>query len=449
MSYPAGSPYWQSPMAALYRGDAASVLKSLPAESVDMAVTSPPFWGLRDYKVADQIGLEKTPEEWLERILAVFREVRRVLRPWGTLWCEIGDSYAGSGSPGGDFRNGKGGDDYLRPYNRKGKELKPLDLVGIPFRLALALQQDGWICRSTIIWDKPSSMPESIRGWRWEKCRVKVGQVPAKQDSYIGCDALQEGRHGIGTPQWADCPGCPKCIPNGGLVLRKGSWRPTEAHSYILMLAKSASYFGNGEAAREGVTGNTHSRGPRPHVSPKTAIPGSGIASNSSYDLAKWDMVSSRNARSVWRITPEPSSLPHFAQYPTALPEKCILAGTSEWGNCPRCGMPWVPVVETKERILQREPAHVPGNTPTKVDSTGWEPPEPTVTAWKASCACGLLERVPAVVLDPFVGTGTTCVAAQQLGRKSIGIDLSEAYLKLSVKRLEGVSLPLGNQKDG
>ncbi|GAH55850.1 unnamed protein product, partial [marine sediment metagenome] len=178
-----------------------------------------------------QLGLEPTPELYLQHCIEILREIRRVLRKDGVVFWNIGDSYAGSGSPGGDFRDGKGGNDYLRPYNRKGGVLKPKDLCLIPQRLMIAAQEDGWWVRSVIIWSKPNPMPESVNGWRWSRHRVKVkkgigGRRASDKDrplSGISSDSEE------GQAIWKECPGCPKCLPNDGYVLCKGSWRPTES----------------------------------------------------------------------------------------------------------------------------------------------------------------------------------------------------------------------------
>ena len=144
-------------------GDCINTLKGIPNESVDCAITSPPYFGLRDYGIDGQIGLETTIDEYISRMVEIMREVRRVLKPEGTLWLNIGDSYNGSGGAGGDYN--KGGLRQGQPkYGRKNDpSLKPKDLMMIPARLAIALQADGWYLRSDIIWSKPNPMPESVK----------------------------------------------------------------------------------------------------------------------------------------------------------------------------------------------------------------------------------------------------------------------------------------------
>jgi DNA modification methylase len=166
-------------------------LKSLPDEVVQAVITSPPYWGLRDYGTPGQLGIEKTPEEYIKKMVGIFREVRRVLRGAGTVWLNMGDSYKGSGGAGGDYNEGglKEGQPKYGP--KFASNLKPKDLCGIPWRLALALQADGWWLRSDIIWAKPNPMPESVTD------------------------------------------------------------RPTKAHEYLFLLTKSAKYFYDADAVRE------------------------------------------------------------------------------------------------------------------------------------------------------------------------------------------------------
>jgi DNA modification methylase len=151
----------------IYTGDARAILETFPCDSIDCCITSPPYFGLRDYNVDGQIGLEDTPETYVERLMGVFNQVHRVLKPAGTFWLNIGDSYAGSGRGKGDI-NKKGiqakvsftGDKFDKPYKIQGYKNK--DLIGVPWMLAFALRAEGWYLRSEIIWHKPNPMPESV-----------------------------------------------------------------------------------------------------------------------------------------------------------------------------------------------------------------------------------------------------------------------------------------------
>jgi DNA modification methylase len=256
----------------LRHGDALEVLRSLPGGIAQTCVTSPPYWGLRDYGTAKQLGLEPIPEEYVSRMVEVFREVRRVLREDGTLWLNLGDSYAattkGSGgnnpetSPKQAWKGSANGQGY--EPRRFDHGLKPKDLVGIPWRVAFALQADGWYLRSDIIWAKPNPMPESVTD------------------------------------------------------------RPTKAHEYLFLLAKSERYFYDAEAIAEvSVTGDNR----RPYTSLGAKVL-DGRAEWHSGEPRNGGDFTSRNRRSVWPIATEPFPEAHFAVMPQALVEPCILAGS-------------------------------------------------------------------------------------------------------------------------
>lgn len=394
----------------LYHGDARH-LDELPDGSVHTAITSPPYWGLRDYGLQPEIfgghaecehdwqtervqqemrygvgladspastkggghkaaetpnvdverswcqncggwrgtlGLEPTPDLYIEHMVEVFREVRRVLRDDGTLWLNIGDSYSGSnkgmGADGTAYAGSKqatnkgsvgvpvneqrgtmaapikskrnasrwGGGDHAVP------NLKPKDLVGIPWMLAFALRADGWWLRSDIIWSKPNPMPESVRD------------------------------------------------------------RPTRAHEYLFLLTKSSRYYYDAEAIRQpysDLTVNDKRDNEDGHRRDRN-YPGSPSVGGT---VLGGQRAGGANKRSVWTVATQPYKDAHFAVFPEKLIEPCIMAGAPKGG----------------------------------------------------------------LVLDPFCGSGTTCSVAQRLGRRAIGVDLSEEYLELAVKRIAKVNLPL------
>lgn len=323
----------------VYVGDCREVLRLLPDESVNCCVTSPPYWGLRDYGVDGQIGLEKTFDAFVSEMVEVFQEVRRVLRADGCIWVNLGDSYAtGTTSERKPTARGKHGYWENAAVNKRidarDLNLKPKDLVGIPWRVAFALQASGWYLRQDIVWHKPNPMPESVT----DRC--------------------------------------------------------TKAHEYIFLLSKSERYHFNQDAILEPVSPNTHARlsqdverqigsmranggaktnGNMKAVGRKLAAAGSGIKNNESFNEACCLRVSERNKRSVWTVTTKPYKAAHFATFPPDLIEPCILAG------CPEGG----------------------------------------------------------VVLDPFVGSGTTLQVARKNGCRGIGIELNPEYAKLIAKRLE------------
>lgn len=410
--------YLQDPDVTILLGDAAEQLRSLPDESVHMAVTSPPFYGLRDYGVDGQIGLEETPDEWAARLVEVFREVRRVLRRDGTLWLEVGDSYASNGS-GGDTRtgfnaryfgteiaNGKQAQhQQARPPAPRAHGLKPKDLIGAPWLLAMALRADGWYLRSDIIWARPNPMPESVTD------------------------------------------------------------RPTKAHSYLFLLAKQARYFYDADAIREPQTDESIARASRSSRYDDPAVRASVPYAAARPRISKDNEgnPTGRNKRSVWSIATQPLPFDHYAAYPEKLVEPCILAGTSEHGVCGDCGAPWAREVERGEsdyQRLKREQGHDwkamdaasldRGTTVREGEGGQTRNANGTVpslraaaretTGWRPTCGCDTTV-VPATVLDPFLGSGTTALVARRLVRRSIGVELNPKYAALAAERLSQQSL--------
>jgi DNA modification methylase len=346
-------------------GDCRERLRELPDQSVHCVVTSPPYFGLRDYGVDGQMGLEATPAEFVEGMVGLFREVRRVLRDDGTLWLNLGDSYTGSGKggnpEGGRQATNRGSQSVGVLYGKTGEsarqaaatnvtrkdfDLGPKQLLGIPWRVAFALQADGWWLRQDIIWSKPNPMPESVR----DRC--------------------------------------------------------TKAHEYIFMLSKSPRYYYDAEAiknpaseamlqqVRDGYGGadtKDYSAGGAQSASGTKAriIEGARKRANKQRGHGRrhagfndrWDQMRREeqlalgsNKRSVWTVATQPFSGAHFATYPPALIEPCVLAG------CPKGG----------------------------------------------------------TVLDPFFGAGTTGLVADRLGRDCIGIELNPEYAAIAERRIQG-----------
>jgi len=275
----------------ILHGDVLDKLQELEPESIQCVVTSPPYWGLRDYGTDGQLGLEETPEEYVEKMVKVFREVKRVLKDDGTVWLNLGDSYASNTigdnrtndqlatkSTLGPKKDGLNPDNSARESIIKGVRktnhgLKPKDLVGIPWRVAFALQQDGWYLRQDIIWHKPNPMPESVQ----DRC--------------------------------------------------------TKSHEYIFLLTKNSKYYYNADAVREPVSEISLKRAEygwdcdRPSTK-NASMNGKGIHTKKMGN--RFVNPDGRNKRSVWTITTKPYKEAHFAVFPPKIPELCIKAGSKE-----------------------------------------------------------------------------------------------------------------------
>lgn len=365
----------------IYQGDCFEVLKTMPAESVQMCVTSPPYYNLRDYQIDGQLGLEKTPEEYVQKMVNIFREVRRVLRNDGVLFLNLGDSYA-TGHTGradtesralidGSLRVGAG--NIIRRNKPPGYKSK--DLIGIPWRVAFALQNDGWYLRLDIIWHKPNPMPESVT----DRC--------------------------------------------------------TKSHEYIFLLSKSARYFYDAEAVKEDSVDEESYTGRRKRN------PLQMMKYDAKHCPDKRDRTGSkypkRNRRSVWTISTNPYKEAHFATFPINIPEICIKAGCPQ-KVCAKCGNPKVRNIEkgtstgiegktdNSDKTLRNDALKHSGRIGERTtDTTGFSP--------TCDCNAGF---IPGTVLDPFNGAGTSGVAALQLGRRYIGIELNPEYIELTKKRI-------------
>ena len=385
----------------IYQGDCLDIMPTLEVESVQMVCTSPPYFGLRDYGVDGQIGLEATPENYVETLVSVFREIKRVLRNDGTVWLNLGDSYNGSGKAGSNPEYQAKHTEFGKPSKEKSrfgmpvniKTLKPKDLIGIPWRVAFALQADGWWLRSDIIWHKPNPMPESVTD------------------------------------------------------------RPTKSHENVFLLVKSQRYYYDAEAIKEacqsGPSDIKKMQESRDRIGGKhkDLIDPFSKASSATKIGQKRSVghPTGRNCRSVWTIPTQPFPGAHFATFPEALVTPCIKAGTSEKGCCPECGSPWERVTDISyfqhrkagkwcdrgqdERGLNRSESQYKYGSATKIATT---------TGWRPTCTHNH-EPAPCVVLDPFSGAGTTGLVAEKLGRNFVGIELNPEYAKMAEKRINNV----------
>jgi DNA modification methylase len=336
-------------------------------------------------RVDSQLGLEPSFHDYIENMTGVFREVRRVLRKDGTCWVNMGDSYANDTKWGGS--TGGKHVDALHGNSGIGRQkvttgLKAKDLCGIPWRLAFALQADGWYLRSDIIWSKPNPMPESVTD------------------------------------------------------------RPTKAHEYLFLLTKSANYYCDMEAIREEVKEGSGIglRAPKYDGGSGERMKGGPIAQ----ERKSYAEIKGANRRTVWEIATSPFPEAHFATFPPALVEPCIKAGTSEKGCCAKCGAPWVREVERTAMLIDRsERTHEKGRT--RSSDTMIEPPTSKTIGWSPSCSCRYGNNyddgfefliTPCTVLDLFGGAGTTGLVADRLGRNAILIELNPQYAEMAERRL-------------
>lgn len=299
-------------------GDVREQLRTLESDSIHCVVTSPPYWGLRDYGVDGQIGLEASPAEFIATMVDVFEEVRRVLRPDGTCWINMGDSYASNGGPAGpmtgaQFINRQRSKNAICKANRAGGQfgLKPKDLVMMPHRLAIALQDAGWWVRQDIVWNKPNPMPESVRD-RCTKAHEYIFLLSKSERYYYDAEAISEQCSENTNPRRAG---------NG-----VGFGHGTDADSRKRGRVKTPAGWATGTNRKHTeLTGNfTKDR--------KLAEVGSGTKNNGSFDAAMAVMPEKRNKRSVWSMVTEPCKEAHFATFPTELPETCIKAGCPPGG---------------------------------------------------------------------------------------------------------------------
>jgi DNA modification methylase len=335
-------------------GDCVDTLRSLPAGSVHCCVTSPPYWGLRDYGHAGQLGRERSPGEYVASMVRVFGEVRRVLRDDGTLWLNLGDTYA----PG-----------------RAVDALKPKDLAGVPWRVAFALQADGWFLRQDIIWHKPNPMPHSVR----DRC--------------------------------------------------------TTAHEYLFLLTKRPRYFFDAVAINEtAATAGQRGLGFYPK---RAAAMGRKPSGNEAKNPADGVRPQTRNRRSVWTVTTKPYRGAHFATMPPDLVAPCLAAGCPE-RCCGTCGAPIVRIV-SRERVPTRPGRDTKTTGDRQTDGNRDPLRHVTTTTtlgWRPSCDCGPADVVAGTALDPFAGSGTTLAVAATLGRNAIGCELNPEYVALADARI-------------
>ena len=374
----------------LYQGDALSVLKNIPDESIDMCMTSPPYWGLRDYHADGQIGLEPTFQLYIDHLMQIFSEVKRVLKKTGTCWVNIADSYTGS-NQGAHTKTpsakqlSNAGTIYMQYNDHKSLlvncSVPAKSLIGIPERFALAMtDQLGFIRRSTIIWWKRNPMPESVKD------------------------------------------------------------RFTEDFEYLYMFSKQGKYFFEQqfeplkdcsiERSLYGWHGQEDNDAIRAQPDPVDQMGD------------RWAPMQGRNRRCVWDIPTEASrGSNHYAAYPEKLCETPILAGCPA-AICTKCGKAREKIYKTENMVINRTDWGAAAGNRTASSGTMVSPATHKETGL-TDCNCGASFE-PGVVLDPFAGTGTTGAVAKRLGRKSVLIELSPKYCGIIEKRITNIPIPMG-----
>ena len=409
----------------ILQGDCIESLKKLEDQSINTCITSPPYWGLRDYGTAEwdggdincdhvanpnatkkmgneefnknrpsrestktkgyyekecpkcgavrkdsQLGLEETPDEFANNLVKVFREVKRVLRDDGTVWLNLGDSYSSGGRTTTTNQSLRGDKDYGVTRPKPSEGIKPKDLIGIPWRVAFALQQDGWYLRQDIIWHKPNPMPESVK----DRC--------------------------------------------------------TKAHEYIFLLSKNVKYYFDNDAIKEDAK---YPQGPN---SPQSIKKGKGeFGMDTRGGLSKIGALAKKNKRSVWTVTTKPFKGAHFATFPKDLIEPCVLAGCPE-KMCCECGTPYKRQMQKTGEFQRRwsKTIATAEGSPHEGQSSMQNIYEDL--GLQKQCDCQTNETKAGTVLDPFGGSGTTGIVAAQHNRNAVLLELNQEYIDLAKARI-------------
>lgn len=419
----------------ILKGDCYELLKTLPAASIDCVITSPPYFRVRDYFAPKThwpecrleviegfgaiiipameccLGLEENYLHFIAHLVLIFEEIRRVLKPWGTAWINMGDTYAGNGAAYGNPEQStligrpQGTENGMATRAKKAAPgIKKKDLFGIPWLLAFALRQAGWYLRSDIIWNKENPQPESVTD------------------------------------------------------------RPVKAHEYIFLLSKQKHYYYDHHAIRTPIKeeslkrqlraiGNNHKHlqgapGQPPHTI-KRPVPNlnNKATGMEALDAGRAIDAAGANKRSVWTVNTRGFKGSHFAVYPKELIKDMVLAGTSEHGNCAECGKPWSRIVEktivptkkagNKVVVDDRDRNADDNDQGSNRALDGHKPGHVSMVitrGWEKGCKCATEEVVRPIVLDPFGGRGTTGVVARNLSRDWLLMEIGEHYVKIANK---------------
>jgi DNA modification methylase len=452
-------------------------------------VTSPPYWGLRKYsgeQGEEPLGLEPTPERYIERMVEICREIGRVLRPDGVFWLNIGDCYSGSGKGAANWSgtSGKQATNIGSLADGAGlpvyKDIAAGNLMLIPQRLVIALQQDGWIVRNDVVWYKRNPMPEPMRGWRFERSRKKIRDSKASQDWGKGdnTDILGDRHQGINEDWLAEYE------YGEDYVLRKSSWRHTKAHEYIFMLTKQMQYCCDQEAVREAnvdPSRTNYKPGPQAYSEGNVHDDSGRARRNEGFQAyAEGKACIGRNPRSVLDVPTASYKGAHHATFPPKLIAPLIQASVPRRA-CPECGQAFAPVVDKGEPTFGQSSWGLEGRRHFDMDSgemveTGLDEGSTlkhdvprTVLGYRPTCdhypdinsieiPDGLhpnreteyrlwfinkyWKHVPGIVLDTFGGSGTTGMVAKQLMRRWVVMDISMPYIDEQAKVRTGEGTP-------
>jgi DNA modification methylase len=512
-------------------GDVLAALKRIRTGSIQTVITSPPYLWLRNYGIKGQIGLEKTPAEFIRILVEVFQEIWRVLRDDGVLWLNMGDTYAGSGrGPTGEGGIGDQGkrQGFTRAPNKIAAGFKPGELMGMPWRLAFALSDDGWYLRQDNIWEKPNPMPESIKS-RTTRAHEFVFMLTKSGKPQFWIHPTRDGVRKKPSPDyyWKNelteeiVTEAPEDWTTLTFVNEKGKERKVwKRRNYWT----ACNYFYDAEAIREDASDSykndsrqagilrqrqnkkskypdegqferehkqdieaSHPPGTIPnnlHKQDQTGNPrytgfnarwkkgkgnrksfrgggkytnhesfdNSGISENETHGNCP-NLSLTRNCHDVWKIATQSRPEAHFASFPDALAERCIKAGTSEYGCCPACGAPYSRVIKRQastmnirirdnvKGIIDQKSGLGDGYGASEEEIEDYGPEEmgtAQTIGWRPTCSCNAGPPVPCMTLDPFMGRATVALISRKLGRSSTGIDLNPEYIEISRMNLMG-----------
>jgi len=519
-----GKPYYYDSHITIYNKDCRAMTE-LPDESVQMVCTSPPYWGLRKYsgeqeliwgdnhcehewkvserylhrgstespkltdgmmtqdKIKDNFcslcsawkgafGLEPTPELYIQHSIEILREVKRVLRKDGVVFWNIGDSYYGGGR-GADYKYSNETYETMKAAKPiwNSDTLKPKDLCLIPFRLAIAAQEDGWWVRSVIIWSKPNPMPESVTDrptesheyilmltksgttQYWTHRDGICGTRQRPKPDYRWTNRITEVEVAIEPPNWKEKIICPDCAGTGNVDKEIGWYSQEEKCSICngkgkttlwkrINLWSGHDYYWDADAVREPQSQLTLERFAHSNYTTQDKPHHKATQRDSYKGFKEYTPIAilpnGRNLRSVWEFPTQPYPEAHFAVFPEKLPELCIKAATPEVGCCSKCGAPWEMVVERQS--IPTRPAYDSIYGDRDNDIRGRVARERRVSqsktlGWQPTCKCQDADKVPSIVLDNFCGAGTTLWVAKKLGRRAAGYDIAEEYCELALDR--------------